>query len=59
MIELDNLLQGAASSEPDLPLPTLDEQKKIVAHLKALEAKGELTDEILAHYFGVVTKKSE
>ncbi|MGL5336859.1 MAG: ATPase [Enterovibrio sp.] len=59
MIELDNLLQEASSSEPDHPLPTLEEQKEIVAYLKALEAKGELTEEILAHYFGIATKKSK
>lgn len=33
--------------EPELPVPSLDAQKKIVATLKALEEKGELTPEIL------------
>ncbi len=52
MIDLDNLMKNAPSSEPDRPLPSLEEQKRIVATLKALEEKGELTPEHLDHFFG-------
>ncbi|MGR2769030.1 ATPase [Photobacterium ganghwense] len=33
--------------EPELPIPTLEEQKAIVAELKRLEDAGELTPEVL------------
>ncbi|PKF50435.1 ATPase [Enterovibrio nigricans] len=52
MIDIENLMKDAPEREPDLPLPTLEEQKRIAAELKALEAKGELTPEILEKYFG-------
>ncbi len=52
MIDLDNLMKNAPSSEPDRPLPSLEEQKRIVATLKALEEKGELTAQHLEHFFG-------
>ncbi|WP_337992937.1 ATPase [Enterovibrio qingdaonensis] len=52
MIDLENLIKDAPEREPDLPLPTLEEQKRIAAELKALEEKGELTPEILEKYFG-------
>lgn len=51
MLDLDDIIENAKQSEPDVPLPSLEEQKRIVAELKALEAKGELTPEILARYF--------
>ncbi|MGO1297985.1 MAG: restriction endonuclease subunit S [Vibrio sp.] len=38
--------------EAEEKLPTLEEQQAIVAKLKQLEEKGELTPEILEHYFG-------
>ncbi|SHE37693.1 chromosome partitioning protein ParA [Vibrio gazogenes] len=38
--------------QEEAKLPSLDEQKAIVEKLKALEAKGELTPEILEQYFG-------
>ncbi|HIF9223102.1 TPA: ATPase [Photobacterium damselae] len=44
--------------EPELPIPTLDEQKKIVAELKRLEEAGELTPEIL-HAFMTGERKPE
>ncbi len=45
---LDNLInQEELEKEPDLPIPSLDQQKMIVAELKRLEALGELTPEIL------------
>lgn len=52
MIDLENLIQNAPEREPDIPLPSLEEQKRIAAELKALEEKGELTPEILEKYFG-------
>ncbi|MPX89358.1 ATPase [Salinivibrio sp. VYel1] len=52
---LNQLADDAPEHEPDT-LPSLDEQKAIVAKLKALEEKGELTDEILAQYFVVKQK---
>ncbi|KXF83137.1 restriction endonuclease subunit S domain-containing protein [Enterovibrio coralii] len=52
MIDLENLIKDAPEREPDLPLPSLEEQKRIAAELKELEAKGELTPEILEKYFG-------
>ena len=33
-------------------LPTIEEQKKIVAELKKLEAEGKLTPEVMESYFG-------
>lgn len=56
VLDLENLLANAPKSEPDLPLPSMEEQKRIVAKLKALEEKGELTPEILEAYFGAQTE---
>ncbi|SJN59016.1 restriction endonuclease subunit S [Vibrio ruber] len=39
-------------AQEEAKLPSLDEQKAIVAKLKELEAKGELTPEVLEEYFG-------
>ncbi|MGF1765599.1 restriction endonuclease subunit S [Aliivibrio kagoshimensis] len=33
-------------------LPTIEEQQKIVAELKKLEAEGKLTPEVMESYFG-------
>ncbi len=52
MLDLENLMKEAPSREPDRPLPSLEEQKRIVATLKALEEKGELTPEHLERFFG-------
>ncbi|PJC86967.1 chromosome partitioning protein ParA [Vibrio sp. HA2012] len=38
--------------EPEVKLPTLEEQQAIVAELKKLEAEGKLTPEILEKHFG-------
>jgi restriction endonuclease S subunit len=38
------------TQEPELPIPSLDEQKLIVAELKRLEEAGELTPEILEEF---------
>ena len=37
--------------EPEVPLPSLEEQQSIAAELKKLEQAGELTPEILEKYF--------
>ncbi|MEJ2766412.1 ATPase [Photobacterium sp. MCCC 1A19761] len=48
---LENLsLPEDIEKEPELPIPALDEQKRIVEELKRLEAAGELTPEILEAY---------
>lgn len=47
MHDLNLSLPEDIEKEPELPIPELDEQKKIVAELKRLEAAGELTPEIL------------
>lgn len=39
-------------SEPEVKLPSLEEQREIVAKLKELEAEGKLTPEIMEEYFG-------
>ncbi|MBU2899150.1 restriction endonuclease subunit S [Vibrio hepatarius] len=40
------------ADEPEVPLPSLEEQQSVVAELKKLEEAGELTPEILKKYFG-------
>lgn len=42
-----NLNPEGMEKEPELPVPSLEEQKRIVAELKRLEDAGELTPEIL------------
>ncbi|MBD1566904.1 restriction endonuclease subunit S [Vibrio sp. S12_S33] len=49
--ELEQLSQQVAD-EPEVKLPSLDEQKAIVAELKQLEADGKLTPEVLEKHFG-------
>ncbi len=44
-------LQLEGEGEPEVKLPTLEEQKKIVAELKQLEDEGKLTPEVLEYYF--------
>ncbi len=40
-----------AEQEPEVKLPSLEEQKAIVAELKKLEEQGQLTPEVLEQYF--------
>ncbi|MCS0351575.1 restriction endonuclease subunit S [Vibrio ordalii] len=49
--ELAQLSQQVAG-EPEVKLPSLEEQKAIVAELKQLEAEGKLTPEVLEKHFG-------
>lgn len=45
---LDNLtIPENITKEPELPIPSIDEQKRIVEELKRLEEAGELTAEVL------------
>ncbi len=45
------------SQEAEVKLPSLEEQKAIVAKLKQLEDEGKLTPEILEEYFGQYNAK--
>ncbi|GGB06096.1 MULTISPECIES: hypothetical protein [Agarivorans] len=48
---LDNLqIPEGIKQEPELPVPSIEEQKKVVAELKRLEEAGELTPEILEEF---------
>ncbi|MDO6683924.1 MULTISPECIES: ATPase [unclassified Agarivorans] len=48
---LDNLsIPEGIEKEPELPVPSMEDQKKIVAELKRLEEAGELTPEILEEF---------
>ncbi|WP_299018058.1 ATPase [uncultured Photobacterium sp.] len=49
MLENLNIPEGI-EKEPELPLPSIEEQQRIVAELKRLEEAGELTPEILAAF---------
>jgi restriction endonuclease S subunit len=48
--ELSNIVEENSDQE-EVKLPSLEEQKEIVAKLKALEEAGELTQEIMAEHF--------
>ena len=52
------MISQEASQEPEVKLPSLDEQKEIVAELKKLEAEGKLTPEVLEQYFGKFNQKN-
>ncbi|MGI3090612.1 restriction endonuclease subunit S [Vibrio diabolicus] len=54
--ELEQISQEAAQ-EPEVKLPSLEEQKAIVAELKKLEAEGKLTPEVLEQHFGKFNQK--
>lgn len=49
--ELKQIAEEQAEQE-EKKLPSLEEQREIVAKLKALEAAGELTPEVLEAHFG-------
>ncbi|HAS61781.1 MAG TPA: chromosome partitioning protein ParA [Vibrio sp.] len=49
--ELEKMSQEMAD-EPEVKLPSIEEQKAIAAELKRLEEAGELTPEVLEQYFG-------
>ncbi|GAK82615.1 UPF0325 protein YaeH [Vibrio ponticus] len=56
--ELEEMSQQVAD-EPEVALPSIDEQKAIAAELKRLEVAGELTQEVLEEYFGKFYAKNE
>ena len=56
--ELEQISQEVGD-EPEVKLPSLEEQQEIVAELKRLEAEGKLTPEVLEHYFGKFNQKNE
>lgn len=39
------------NEQPEVPLPSLEEQRALVAEFKRLEAAGELTPEVLEQHF--------
>ncbi|MFV0576751.1 MAG: restriction endonuclease subunit S [Vibrio sp.] len=45
-------ISAAMTDAPETPLPSIEEQKAIVAKLKQLEAEGKLTPEVLEEHFG-------
>ncbi|PSW20598.1 ATPase [Photobacterium sanctipauli] len=48
---LENLsIPEGIEQEPELAIPSIDEQKRIVEELKRLEEAGELTPEILEEF---------
>jgi restriction endonuclease S subunit len=49
--ELAEMMKQEQEKE-EIQLPSIDEQKAIVAELKRLETQGELTPEILEAHFG-------
>lgn len=46
------LMSQELGDEPEVKLPSLDEQQAIVAELKQLEEEGKLTPEVLEQFFG-------
>ncbi|MDC0610563.1 restriction endonuclease subunit S [Vibrio sp.] len=48
--ELEQMIDDD-SAEEEVKLPTMEEQRAIVAKLKQLEAEGKLTDEVLEEHF--------
>ncbi|GLT18411.1 chromosome segregation ATPase [Vibrio zhanjiangensis] len=62
MSDLEKELEQIASEmsdEPEVALPSLEEQKAIAAELKKLEQAGELTPEILEQHFGKFYSKTD
>lgn len=55
--ELEQITEQVAN-EPEVKLPSLEEQRAIVAELKKLEAEGKLTPEVLEAHFGKFQEKS-
>lgn len=55
--ELEQMSQQAGD-EPEEKLPSIEEQKAVVAKLKKLEAEGKLTPEVLEEHFGKFNNKT-
>ncbi len=56
--ELEQISQQVGD-EPEEKLPSLEEQKAVVAELKRLEAEGKLTPEVLEQHFGRFNKEND
>lgn len=56
--DLEQMSQQAGD-EAEEKLPSLEEQKAVVAELKKLEAQGKLTPEVLEQHFGKFNKKND
>lgn len=56
--ELEAMSQEMGN-EPEVALPSIEEQKAVVAELKKLEAEGKLTPEALEQHFGKFYAKAE
>ncbi|MBE3663933.1 chromosome partitioning protein ParA [Vibrio navarrensis] len=52
-------MSAEVAQEPEVKLPSLEEQQAIVAELKKLEAEGKLTPEVLEQYFGQFATKGD
>ena len=52
------LMSQEMGDEPEVKLPSLEEQKAVVAELKRLEAEGKLTPEVLEEHFGKFNQKN-
>ncbi|CAH0529020.1 restriction endonuclease subunit S [Vibrio hippocampi] len=48
-----------AEGEPEVALPSIEEQREIAAELKRLEQEGKLTPEVLEEYFGKFNKNNQ
>jgi restriction endonuclease S subunit len=62
MSDFEKELEQMASqveSEPEVALPSIEEQREIAAELKRLEAEGKLTQEVLEQYFGKFNKDNQ
>ncbi len=53
------MLSQESSDEPEVKLPTLEEQKAVVEKLKKLEAEGKLTPDVLEEHFGQFYKTTD
>ncbi len=53
------LMSQEMGDEPEVALPSMEEQKAIAAELKKLEAEGKLTPEVLEQYFGKYFAKTD
>ncbi|MFA0440922.1 restriction endonuclease subunit S [Vibrio sp. E150_011] len=52
------LMSSQTDGEPEVSLPSIEEQREIAEKLKQLEAEGKLTPEILEQYFGKFNDKN-
>ncbi|MFA0087722.1 restriction endonuclease subunit S [Vibrio sp. 10N.261.51.F12] len=52
------LMSSQTDGEPEVSLPSIEEQREIAEKLKQLEAEGKLTSEILEQYFGKFNDKN-